>query len=238
MVRPGEVLPSSCWLAETLSISPTTTTLALRRLSDVGLLAARERSGYVTSGCRSRAATNGLMAGSVGGKAGSAFGSALRTAAANLVNSEPGVHLYRLTARECKFEVEPDSGLSAAITRFLNGGCRRAPRRGSPGQFQTLANDTLDCRRMNPCIQPLSRKRSERRLSGEQSGPPSVSSGSAATCRVEAVARSGPHDVCRRSDGVVLPPPHGHRQSQQYPGTGRSWRGLTRARTTAMCPRP
>jgi GntR family transcriptional regulator/MocR family aminotransferase len=49
VIEPGATVPSSRWLAETLSISRTTTTLVMQRLCDSGLLLARERSGYVVN---------------------------------------------------------------------------------------------------------------------------------------------------------------------------------------------
>lgn len=43
----GDAVPSSRWLAQTLGISRTTTTLVLQRLCESGMLIARPRSGYV-----------------------------------------------------------------------------------------------------------------------------------------------------------------------------------------------
>jgi GntR family transcriptional regulator / MocR family aminotransferase len=48
-LSPGEALPSSRLLAETLSISRTTVMLAVQALADKGLLVARARSGYFVS---------------------------------------------------------------------------------------------------------------------------------------------------------------------------------------------
>jgi len=48
-LSPGEALPSSRLLAQTLSISRTTVTLALQALADKGLIVGRARSGYFVS---------------------------------------------------------------------------------------------------------------------------------------------------------------------------------------------
>jgi GntR family transcriptional regulator/MocR family aminotransferase len=48
-LAPGEALPSSRWLAETLSVSRTTATLALQDLQDKGLAESRSRSGCYVS---------------------------------------------------------------------------------------------------------------------------------------------------------------------------------------------
>ena len=48
-LSPGEALPSSRLLAQTLSLSRTTVMLAVQALADKGLLVARARSGYFVS---------------------------------------------------------------------------------------------------------------------------------------------------------------------------------------------
>ena len=47
LMPPGDKVPSSRWLAQTLGISRTTTSLVLQRLCESGMLTARPRSGYV-----------------------------------------------------------------------------------------------------------------------------------------------------------------------------------------------
>jgi len=49
VVKPGDALPSSRWLAESLQVSRTTVSLALQRLCDAGTVVARPRSGLVVS---------------------------------------------------------------------------------------------------------------------------------------------------------------------------------------------